>query len=294
MFRLKIGKFLRPALCALFCGVVPFSSLHAEEIILTNSSMSKNDSRFEYHKKILETALAKTAKEYGDFKLAPYPVHISRKRSLDELIKGTMTIFGAPTRRAWEEKTIPIRIPIRKGLLGYRLLLINDRDQERFSNIQTLDELKKLTVGSGAQWSATQALKRLGFNVTGGNDYEGLFIMLKQARFDYFPRGVNEIFKEFDSRKKKYPQMRIEDKLSIYLPLPTYFFVTPKRPDLALRLEKGLMEMVSDGTLDLLFDQYYGPALKRANLKNRKIFSLPNPSLTEETPFDREEFWYKP
>ncbi|MCW9035927.1 MAG: transporter substrate-binding domain-containing protein [Rhodospirillales bacterium] len=205
-----------------------------------------------------------------------------------------MTIFVTPTRREWEEKTIPIRIPIRKGLLGYRLFLIRDGAQSKFSQIKDVQELKNMRVGSGAQWSTTKALQELGFSVTGGTDYEGLFTMLNFGRFDYFPRGVNEIFNEFDTRKIKFPMMQIEEKLALYLPLPTYFFVTPKRPDLAIRLQKGLMGMVADGTLDKLFYEYHGEFLDRANLQNRKIFSLANPDLTKETPFDQKELWLKP
>ena len=39
---------------------------------------------------------------------------------------------------------LPVRIPIRKGILGYRIFLIRKQVREKFAKITTLDELKQL------------------------------------------------------------------------------------------------------------------------------------------------------
>jgi len=265
----------------------------AEDLIITNAPKSAGDKRFIYPKVLLQAALERTGDRYGPFRLQAYDAPLPRNRALRELVRGGVTVFEAPTRREWELQTLPVRIPIRKGLLGYKVFLIRDEDQKRFAAVQSLEALKRIPLGSGTQWSTTQAFRTLGFTIVDSQHYEGLFHMLTRARFDWFPRGVNEVFQEFDSRKETFPTMRIESALGLYLPLPSYFFVTPKRPDLAKRIKEGLEEMVADGSLDRLFLQYHGESLKRAGLERRRIFTLPNPSLTEETPLHRKGLWLR-
>ncbi len=118
--------------------------------------------------------------------------------------------------------------------------------------------------------------------------------MLSEQRFDYFPRGINEIFGEFETRKDEITNMKIEETLALYLPLPTYFFVTPTRPDLATRIKQGLLSILEDGTMDQIFLEYHSDVIQKARLKDRIIFKLPNLNLSDETPFHRKDFWYHP
>lgn len=290
-------SFIRKLAWALSIGgvvVLCASFAQATEIIITNPMKSQDDKRFEYPKEILKTALKRTEDRYGPFDIQRYAAGLSRNRALRELVSGNITIFEAPTRLEWEEAAIPVRVPIRKGLLGYKLLLIRNDRQADFDKIETQEQLKQYRYGGGLQWSSSLAMKRLGFKIHGGTDYEPLFAMLHGRRFDYFPRGVNEIFQEFDTRKGKFPDMVIEKKLALYLPQPTYFFVTPTKPLLAKRLKEGLLSMVDDGTLDQMFLEYHGASLERAGLQNRKIIQLKNYNLSDETPFHREDLWYQP
>ncbi len=50
---------------------------------------------------------------------------------------------------------------------------------------------------------------------------------------------------------------------------------------LAERIEKGLRMAEEDGTFKELFLEYYIEYLKRANLDNRKLFVLENPTTSE-------------
>ncbi len=280
---------------ALLMSAVLFSAdAEAKDLVITNSAKSTDDVRFNYPYAVLEMALERTVDRYGPYELKRFSRVVSRKRALRELVSGGITVFSTPTRQEWEAAAIPIRVPIRKGILGYKLMLIRQEDQSKFSTVQTADDLKKYRFGGGQQWSSSLAMQRHGFRVFGGTDYEPLFAMLSGNRFDYFPRGVNEIFAEYDSRKNKFPNMAIEQELAIYLPLPTYFFVSPAKPRLAQRVKEGLLSIVEDGTLDQMFYDSHREALERANLANRKIISLKNYNLSDETPLHRAELWYQP
>jgi len=151
----------------------------------------------------------------------------------------------------------------------------------------------KLSAGLGSQWSITPVFEKNGFQVARESDYEGLFRLLAQEQIDYFPRGLNEIFDEYEQRKLQLPDLHIEESLALYVPLPTYFFVSPTKPELAERITSGLEAMIKDGSFEKLFLKYHGEMLRKANLRQRKLFTFDNPNLSPETPLNRKQLWLK-
>ncbi len=292
---LIIRKFLCraivPLLLVLFAvsiasSIYPHSASAKDiDIIMIAKPHSALDQRHIYNNLVLTMALEKTVPSFGAYDLQETLSNLQRDRALHELIKGEcINVHIVPTQQEWENKTIPIRIQLLKGLLSYRLFLIRKDDAEKFSKITSLDQLKRMKAGLRQQWSTTKALNLLGFQVVTGNKYEGLFRMLMSGRFDYFPRGVNEIFDEYDSHQSLYPDIGIEQLLALYLPMPTYVFVSPQHPHLAKRIEAGLKIMISDGSLDALFWKYHGENIKRAHLSKRRIFTVDNPLLRVQPP----------
>jgi len=273
--------------------ILPLNSFANTQIYLAKPDVG-SFSRSDYPEQVLRLALDKTVSDYGEYKITK-KVSVTRKRALYTLIEGRLiNVHSAPAKQSWENKTIPIYIPIRKGLLGYRLLLINNQNQKKIDNIKNIEDLKKLKCGTGSQWSTTKALSMLDFNLIKGKSYEGLFGMLEKGRFDYFPRGVNEVFGELKKFSKSNPNIKLEEKLAIYLPLPTYLFVSPKYPELAKRIEKGLRMAIKDGSFNKLFIKFQGRNIKKANLSNRKIFRLENPALKKQDFFYDKSLWYTP
>jgi hypothetical protein len=78
-----------------------------------------------------------------------------------------------------------VRLPIDKGLLGYRMFLVREADLPRFATVRTLDDLRKLRVGQGKDWIDVPILRKAGFPVVEGTSYPGLFAMLAAGRFDF-------------------------------------------------------------------------------------------------------------
>ena len=153
---------------------------------------------------------------------------------------------------------------------------------------------KLIPTGSGLEWSTTRVLKESQFNVITGSDYEGLFGMLMLDRFTTFGRGINEAFDEFDQHKKQYPELTIDEKFLLFIPLPTYFFVSPKKPELRNRIELGLNKLIKTGEFEKIFQKEFGALIKKANLAKRTIFKIPNPNLTPEDPVNIKEYWFNP
>ncbi len=270
------------------------SLTYANEVILINRPLSTEDSRYKYPENLLKKIIAVTADQYGTAQVQHTKWNMRRDRTFINLTEGTkIHVMAEAPKPGWESQLIPVRIPIRKGIQGFRTFLILKKNQAMLSEIKTIEELKKIPTGSGLQWSTTRVLKENGFNVVTGGDYEGLFKMLVAERFITFGRGINETPVEYAQRKSIYPDLAIEQGLLLYIPLPTYYFVTPKKPELAKRIEKGLTTLIDNGAFDVIFNQYFGEMIKNANLSKRKIFKINNPNLSPQTPLNIKKYWYQ-
>lgn len=251
----------------------------------------------QYKYEVIKGALTATSDKYGAFEINRESNIRSNQRALTELISGEIiNCYFAVTNPQWEEKAIAIRIPIRRGILNYRLLTVNKNTQHRFESINTLDDLKKLRVGLRADWATTDIFKNNGFNVVENHNFEGLFHMLSHDRIDYIPRGINEAhteIREIAQKDQKINNLTVQPTIAISLLSPYYLFVSPKKPHIAKRLTEGLEIMVADGSLKSIFEEYYGDKVKQANLAQRKIYPLSNDEISETAPLTRSELWFK-
>ncbi|MBV8667063.1 MAG: hypothetical protein JO269_11325 [Burkholderiaceae bacterium] len=238
-----------------------------------------NDPRREYYIKLLDLALHKSGVSYnmhpGDLKTAEMSRQVTDP-------SGGVNVSWAPATRAYEESMLAVRVPIDKGILGWRLFLIRAEDRAAFNNIRTLDQLKTFLAGQKRYWPDADIMRANGLQVVEGSDYDKMFGMLAADRFQYFPRGVGEIWKE----EKVHPGMglEVEPHLALHYPSNTYFFVAKRSPQLAQAIETGLRSAMRDGSFDKLFDRYNGEAVKRAHLGTRTVFELSNPLLPEDKP----------
>jgi len=118
--------------------------------------------------------------------------------------------------------------------------------------------------------------------------------MLSYNRFDAFSRGANEILDEYQSRNKTYPDLVIEKNIALFYQLPMYFWFanTNEGAILAKRVSEGMHKMIEDGTYDNIFSRYFGNAIKRLNLANRRIFKIKNPFLSNKTPVNDSKMWF--
>lgn len=248
----------------------------------------EGDRRFDYALQLLKLGLSKTGAEYR-VELAPIPMNQERQ-VLELEADRTIDVAPIPSSAEREERLLPIRIPIQKGLLGLRLGLIRKGDQARFAGIRTLEDLKRLRIAQGQEWPDTLILQGNGIEVITAPRYEGLFRMLVSQRFDYFPRSVNEIWDELEIHGG---ELEVESRIALRYFYDAYFMVNKKNTRLAEAIRQGLEKAVADGSFDRLFDQHHGERLRKSQLDQRLVIDLRNPLLTPGTPSDRPELWYR-
>lgn len=222
--------------------------------------------------------------------------NFSQTRQNEEVrTNGAINVVWTSSEASIESQMNPIRICIFKGLLGYRIFIIHKKNQYKYDQVKTLEDLKKLTIGQGKTWGDTKILEASGFNIIKATKYPNLFYMLDGDRFDGFSRGVHEPFGELALRPEL-PDLTVEKNLMLVYRMPFYLFTSNENKKLANDLLTGLERAVADGSFDQTFlnDPSIQDVIAKANMKNRKAFYIENPLLSKETPLDRKELWFDP
>ena len=242
-------------------------------------------SRNSYYIELLKLVLDKTTKKYGSYKIINNDKYIPQNRYSNFLGEGpnSIDIMWTMTNIDREKLMLPVRIPLLKGLMGCRLIIINKDNKNLFGKINNVNDLKKLTAVQGHDWPDTDILIHNKFKVEKATNYEGMFKMIEYGRGDYFPRAINEPYEELKLRPDL--NLMVDEKIMLFYFSPIFFFVDIKNIALHDRIEEGLNMAIKDGSFDKFF--YNHPSVKTAlskvNFKNMKIFELENPYLTEET-----------
>lgn len=268
----------------------------AVESIRVIPPQSDYDASHNYFSELLQLSLDLTSDEYGLAKIV-YSTQMEQGRALLELKKGReLDVYWAGTTIQREQELMPIRIPLVKGLLGFRVSLIRSDRLNDFANVKNLSQLQKMTACQGLHWPDSDILEFSGIPVKRGPIYELLFRQLNAGRCDFFPRGLHEAFSEMKAREVKYPEMRLYSDIIIYYPFPMYFFVAPNQTQLATRIERGLNRAINRG--------YFLEHMKTHSVtshlfpleqwSNKRVIKLNNPFLAKDTPINNARYWFLP
>lgn len=250
-------------------------------------------SRSQYYSLLLKLALDKTVATHGAYELIPADKAMNQRDALKAMMQGQgIDVVHTMTDKTRERVLIPVRIPLDKGLIGARLVMVNKKDKAKFLNVKTVEDLKRFSFGQGHDWPDTEILRFNDLKVVTSQEYSALFTQLSDKTFDGFPRAVFEIWDEIQDHKDK--NFDSADGFYIYYPAAMYFFVRKDATGAALskRLETGLRIALKDGSFDKLFDTIMKPYIDKSNLKDRIGIKLKNPLLPDETPLNDSSLWY--
>ena len=255
---------------------------YAVDTFIINPPESNNDHRYQYTYDLLTLIIEATNNDFGVGTIQISDVVMSRNRIFRGLLEGkTVNVIAEASNSQWDEQLIPIKIPIRKGIQGFRVFIIKKQNLPIMANINTLAQLMALDTGSGSQWSSKAAMQNAGFNVIESIQYDNLFNMLSMGRFITFGRGVNEAFQEVEQFKQQYPDLVVDDNILLHIPLATYYYVAPNQPRLATRIQEGLKRIIANGKFDELFYRRHCEFLLKSNINHRRVFKINNPLTTE-------------
>ena len=220
----------------------------------------------------------------------PEHQYANEKRGEQQVITGQLDLQWMSTTPHRENEMISIKIPIYRGILGLRLLLVKKGRNNQLSTIETIDDLRMYAGGHGLHWGDLPVYEANNLPVVAHVDYDKLFQMLIGKRFDYFHRGLNEIW---DEQARYSDQLSIADNVMLFYPHPVYFFVTKKRPELAEQIAKGLQIAIEDGSFKKLFLKNFTPIIQQGQLDSRKLIVLTNPVVPQNT-LSIDTTWWLP
>jgi hypothetical protein len=266
---------IRCLLCGIIC-LVSHITVALETLHITIPPLEKTaEASAIYYPQLLRLALSKTEASDGPFEISEYPQRLSVGRYFAEVKrKGLIDLTWSVTNSTYETELLPIRVSLLKDLNTYRIFLIRTNDQKRFDQINSLNDLRNFTAGQGSHWPDTTILQANDLPVITSVQFESLFPMLINKRFDYFPRGLDEIWNEEKLFADK--GLSIEAHLMLHYPSPKYFFVHKDNKILADRIERGLKIAIADGSFDALFNSIpgYQRGYEEVSTNKRRVFTL--------------------
>ncbi|MBC3807314.1 hypothetical protein H8K52_08155 [Undibacterium seohonense] len=288
-----LRKFAFKWIMSISLSFFALPSAYAKEsldIILPRSD-AKVDPNEAYVSELLQLIIQHSPRPY---RLIYSKGRMEQGRSIYEMTKpdGKIDLLWSMTTDTREKQLIPIRIPIDKGLIGWRISLIKEKNRSAFSKIKKAEDLKPYTAGQGSSWPDVAILKANQLPVLTSIGYDSLFTMLAGERFDYFPRSVFEIWNELKSHHDQ--TIEVEQSFILHYPSACYIFITPRRPQVAEDLRQGFEKIIANGLFEKLFQHHNQENIERAKIKQRTVIQLNNPLLNiNSMPLKRAELWFQ-
>ncbi len=287
---LPFFMFSVPATAA--CQLSPGTT--TDQLVLPLRAEVRHD-HYNYFGQLLQLALDKTAQDHGPCEVILSQQAKPQARLYQELSRQeNIHIIDATVMPERNERFRAIPFPLLKGLMGYRIAFIRADDQPRFNQVEKLEDLRAFRAGQGDTWFDVQVLRMHGIPVTTTSKYESLFRMLRAGRFDFFPRGAQEVMSEAESFDIS--GLTVESSLALAYPWPVYFYVNKEHTLLAERVEEGLKRARADGSFDEFFRAHplIIAVFEQLNLEQRTLLYLCNPQHSDPALLQQSDAWIRP
>ncbi len=239
-------------------------------------------------KDLLKLALDKSGKEFAIREVGL----MNQKRASVALEQGGLDVIWMGTGAEIEKRLKPIRIPLYRGLMGYRLFIIHKDNQSLFGGSETLEDLARLITVQGDGWSDVEVLEASGLTVRTA-EYQQLFDMINFKRAHLFPRGISEAYREV-GENKHLSELAVEQEVYLHYPFAFLFFTSKDNPDLNEVIHHGLEKAYEDGSFLDVFNnnQEIQIALEKSKLNQRRGIYIKNDRMSEQTLNVPEKYWH--
>lgn len=283
---------MKPIISTLLLLVIITSDLLACEIkhVFKPSDTDKG----QYYPTLLLTHLLKlTEEDFGKCALVEVGI-ANHPRQIAWLQNNSIIdIAWLPATDNVNKSLLPIEVPIRKGFLGWRLLMVDKNNAPSFTGVSTLEQLNQFTAGFGRTWGDLSVMQHNFTTVVTGMSYDSIFDMLIRERFDFLSRPVYEAYDEVLERSENQPALMIQPNIALHYRQADFFYVNPTNARLYKRLTLGFKKAIDDGSFDRLFYTFYADYIDQLGMDERIIINLENPFLPENVPIGDPELWFQ-
>lgn len=232
----------------------------------------KLDERSDFPIKLLNAIVAE---QNAELSIKALPIEATQYRVIHLLKKGFIDIawFAANNERI--EQFHAIEIPIAKGLLGYRMLLVHEANGLAYTPITKIEQLRSYTFVQGIGWPDNQILSYHELDLLTVSDYHRMFKLVDMGRIDMFPRSIIEVWNELDAHREL--SVTVNDSIVLHYPLAQYFFFRKENQHQADIVRQGFEKLIASGAYDVMFTAHFAPILRRSNLAAKQVIELNNP-----------------
>lgn len=292
----RCGHSMRMLMSSLLALLIALPA-HADlDVLNIPKSQTEYDVAHSYYSTLLQKALHKAANG-REVPVFNETLMMEQGRAINELIKGKLIdVYWLGTDSHKEENLRAIRIPLERGLMGFRKFIIPRDSIPVFDQVNSLADLQKMVACQVTHWPDTQILEAAGLAVLDSAIYETLFKQVSAHRCDYFPRGYHEGITELDQRRHLYPDLIRYESLLLRYPFAVYFFVSKDNEALAQWIEQGLEKMIDDG--ELLQHMQRHPLTAKVFPLGRDVnvrrIDIPNPLMPKNTDYANPRYWFQP
>ena len=253
-------------------------ALDTDPMVVSYLKLPGYEIHYAYRYELIHQIMEVTREDFGDYRLAPYTEQTTNKRYAQLLVEGNRLnlLWASPGTPVADAGAIAIPGEILRGLLGYRVCLVNSQQHSDLGRIKTLKDLSRLKIGQGI-WPDRNVYQYNHISTIEAPNFENLFLMLEAGRFDCIALGADEVVDIYNAKKKDYPFLAIDNHLLIYYHYPLYFYVSKKSPRLAERMQKGFQRLQANGEFYRLFNQYHAQSLQQLQLSKRQVVCMNSP-----------------
>ncbi|MFT4806719.1 MAG: hypothetical protein ACI9LX_000033 [Paraglaciecola sp.] len=188
-----------------------------------------------------------------------------------------------------------VPIPLFKGGLGLRGLVIRKDAKDTFKTISDTVELSQYIACQGRHWPDADILKHAGLTVQLVSNFDSMLQMLELKRCDYLPLSIFEGRAELAAVKDRFPMLMFNEKLIISYPISMNFYVKKSNVELAVVLEEGLQKLMETGEFEQHMKEHSltknGFPLER--LSNAIKIEIKNNDINQETLNELDTYGFK-
>ncbi len=174
-----------------------------------------------------------------------------------------------------------IKVPLDRGLLGYRLNLLLASQRDKLAQVKTAADLADFSMGQNVGWMDIEIYRAAGIPTKEVKRWShGEFAEQMEAGFlDLFPLGLEESLNYFLPHfQLKYPQLTADPYLLVRYPWYRFVWVSPHPDADALygALQRGFDSLVNDGSFLRIWSQLRKPP-PQSFFDSRTVIDLQNP-----------------
>lgn len=218
----------------------------------------------------------------------------SQVRKVALVQKGEIDVMYAGTTNEMEANLLPIRFPITRGLIGWRVFIINKAFEQDYAKVRSLDDLRQYSGVLSFGWPEKEIFEAVDLKQE-EILYHDIFGNLNNGSRYYFSRGILEAYTELLDKQDTMPNLMVEQSILLKYKSAVLFFINPNNKQLEKVLNTGFEKGYADGSYkEFLYNHpFIKKSFKQVRMKERRVIEIPNPFFPSRSLAIPSQFWHQ-